>query len=224
MNRGFGFLEIFGDDHALAERQTVRFHDCRIAVAGLNIIQCRLGVVEHLIRRAGNTVFLHEFLGENLAALDNGSLFVGTEGTDALFVQRIHHAEYQRVVRRDEYAVHGEFFSERHHAVNVRRGDIEHFRILGNAAVARRAVDFVHVGTFFELADNRMFTTAAAHYQICHDCVNPFDESFQQKAPRHQKIHSARSAPPLFTIHYSLSGRMRAPAQRAVSDGKDESP
>ena len=130
MNRGFGFAEILRNDNALAERQSVRLDDRGIAVSLGDVSKCRLRVVEHLIRRAGNAEPLHQILGKHLAALDDGGSPVGAEGADALRLKRVHHAENQRIVGRDEYAVHIELLCERHHSVDVVRGDVKNLRVL----------------------------------------------------------------------------------------------
>ena len=160
--------EILRDEHALAERQTVRLDDDREAVLGFNIGHRRGRVGKDLVARRRDAVFLHQVFREHLAALDDRRVRAGAEGADARRLQRVDHARRERVVRRDKDEVDRVFLRELHDAVDVHRADVDALRVRRDAAVARRAPEPVRLRALLQLADDRVLASAAADYQNVH--------------------------------------------------------
>ena len=148
-NGGFCFLHRLRDDDALAERQTVGLDDDGRALR-LNIGAGGLHVGEELVLRRGDAVLFHQILGKGLARLDDGGLFVGAEARDARLGQRVHRAEGQRIVRRDDGVVDPVRFRKFDLRGDVLCADLRHAdRVGGDAAVTGQAVNFLNCGIFF---------------------------------------------------------------------------
>ena len=105
------------------------------------------------------------FFGEDLAAFENGSVGAGAEGGDTRFLQRVHHAGHQRIVRRHKDQIHHQTGRQLHHAGHVGGGHVEALGVPGDAAVAGGAVELPAAGAFLQLAYDGVFTAAAAHHQ-----------------------------------------------------------
>ena len=105
LDRVLGFGKVLGDDDTLAQSQTVRLDDNGVFVHLLDVGNCRMGIVKGLIAGSGNAVLLHQVLGKDLAALEDCRIGTGTKGGDTSLVERIHHAQYQRVIRRNHNKV-----------------------------------------------------------------------------------------------------------------------
>ena len=155
-----GFLPGLGDNHAFAQCQTVRLDDGGDG-SGFQVVQGSFHVVEHLICGGGNMVFLHEVFGEDLAALDDGSVGSGTKAGDADFVQGIHRTQHQRVVRRNHGIVNAVFRGKGHQRRDVRCADVDAGGICSNAAVAGQSVNFGNRFIFFQFLDDGVLSPAA---------------------------------------------------------------
>ena len=146
---GFCFLHRLRDDDALAERESVRLDDDGRALR-INIGAGGVRVGEELILCRGDAVFFHQILGKCLARLDDGSLFVGAEARDARLGQRVHRAEGQWIVRRDDGVVDPVHFRKFDLRGDVLCADLRHAdRVGGDAAVTGQAVNFLNCGIFF---------------------------------------------------------------------------
>ena len=71
-------------------------------VRRLQVGHRRVIIGEGLVGSRGDAVLLHQVFGEDLAALDDGRGLAGTEGGDAHLRQRVHHAQAQRIVGRND--------------------------------------------------------------------------------------------------------------------------
>ena len=148
-NGGFRLLDRLRDDDALAERQAVGLDDDGRALR-LNIGAGGVRVGEELILCRGDAVFFHQILGKGLARLDDGGLFVGAEARDARLGQRVHRAEGQRIVRRDDGVVDPVRLGKLDLRGDVLCTDLRHAdRVGGDAAVTGQAVNFLNCGIFF---------------------------------------------------------------------------
>ena len=161
---GEGLLPGLGDDDALAQRQTVGLDDGGDG-SGFQILQCLAHIVEYLVFGGGDAVFLHQVLGEDLAALDDGGVGVGSEAGDTLFVQCIHTAQHQRIVGSHHGVVNGVLHSEGDDFVNFRSADGHAGSVLRDAAVAGEGEDFRDLGVLFQGADDGVFPSATAYNQ-----------------------------------------------------------
>ena len=159
---------ILADQHALAQRQTVRLDDDGVFALGFDVVHDLLGVVERLIFGRRDAVFLHQVLAEHLAGLNAGRGLVGTECRDADSGQRIDHAQRQRVVLGDDDIVKGFFLGKFDHGVHVGGRDGLAVGVIADAAVAGRTPDLGAAGAFFQRADDGVLTPAAADYQNFH--------------------------------------------------------
>ena len=148
-NGSFRLLDRLRDDDALAERQAVRLDDDGRALR-INIGAGGVRVGEELILCRGDAVFFHQILGKCLARLDDGGLFVGAKARDARLGQRVHRAEGQRIVRRDDGVVDPVRFRKFDLRGDVLCADLRHAdRVGGDAAVTGQAVNFLNCGIFF---------------------------------------------------------------------------
>ena len=163
-----GLLLILADQHALAQRQTVRLDDDGVFALGFDVVHDLLGVVKRLIFGRRDAVFLHQVLAEHLTGLNAGRGLVGTECRDAHSGQRIDHAQRQRVVLGDDDIVKGFFLGKFDHGVHVGGRDGLAVGVIADAAVAGRTPDLGAVGAFFQRADDGVFTPAAADNQNFH--------------------------------------------------------
>ena len=128
----------------------------------------RSHIVEHFVFRRGDAVLLHEVLGKHLAALDDGCIGPGAEAGNALFLQCIHSAQHQGIVRGHNGIVNFVFHRKIYNFGNIRCPDGHTHRILGNAAIAGEGVNGLHGFVLFQLLDDGVLTTAAADYKDFH--------------------------------------------------------
>ena len=146
---GFCFLHRLRDDDALAECQTVGLDDDGRALR-INIGAGSVRVGEELILCRGDAVLFHQVLGKCLARLDDGGLLVGAEAGNARLAQRVHRAEGQRIVRRDNGVVDPVRLGKLDLRGDVLCADLRHAdRVGGDAAVTGQAVNFLNCGIFF---------------------------------------------------------------------------
>ncbi len=145
---GFCFLHRLRDDDALAECQTVGLDDDGRALR-INIGAGGVRVGEELILCRGDAVFFHQILGKCLARLDDGGLLVGAEARDARLGQRVHRAEGQWIVRRDNGVVDPVRLGKLDLRGDVLCADLtDADRVGGDAAVTGQAVDLLDRGIF----------------------------------------------------------------------------
>jgi len=151
-----GLLARHGHHHALAERQAVGLdHDGQ--GRALNVFERSRRVVKYLVGGGGYAVLLHEVLGKDLAALYHSRALFRPEAGYARGLQRVHHAEAERVVRRDHGVVYLVLPGIGHGAVNIRRGHTGAYCVLRDPAVAGQDMYFAGPGAFFERPHNSVF-------------------------------------------------------------------
>ena len=145
---GLCLLRRLRDDDALAERESVGLNDDGRALR-VDIGAGSLHLGEELVACRGNAVLFHQVLGKGLARLDDGGLLVGAEAGDAHLAQRVHRAEGQRIVRRDDCVVDAVRPRKLDLRGDVLCADLRHARrVGGNAAVAGQTVDDLGRGIF----------------------------------------------------------------------------
>ena len=127
-----------------------------------------MGIVKGLIAGSGNAVLLHQVLGKDLAALEDCRIGTGAEGGDTSLVERIHHAQHQRVIRRNYDKVDAVILGEAHNTVNVGGTSLHTDGICRNTAVAWQSIDRFCLGALLERPDNGMFPSAGTNYQNFH--------------------------------------------------------
>ena len=127
-----------------------------------------MGIVKGLIAGSGNAVLLHQILGKDLAALEDCRIGTGAEGGDTSLVECIHHAQYQRVIRRNHNKVDTIILGEAYNTVNISDAALHTDGICRNTAVARQSVDRFRLGALLERPDNGMFPSAGTNYQNFH--------------------------------------------------------
>ena len=83
-------------------------------------------------------------------------------GGIASIAQCVHHAKGQRVVRSHHHKIHRVFSDPGHHGLHVRGLDGHALGHLGDAPVARGAVQLGHLGTLSQLPADGVLTAASA--------------------------------------------------------------
>ena len=159
---------------ALPQGQTVRL-DHSGDGGSLQILQGLFHIVKDLILRRGDAVFLHQVLGEDFTAFQDGGGFIGTETGDPDSFQPIHRAQDQGIVRSDHRKINGIFLGEGSDAVQVLRAYAGADRISGDAAVPRRGKDLRYTGAFFQALDDGVLPSATAYDQNFHGVTSLSD-------------------------------------------------
>ena len=105
--------------------------------------------VAHLLRRIAdrvmrsrNMVALQEFLGKAFARFKLRGRFRWAEGAPASSREFVHYAEHERQFRPDDGKVGLNLIRERDHGIEALYVNRDAFRVVRNAAIPRRAVDF----------------------------------------------------------------------------------
>ena len=159
---GLGLVPGLGDDNALSKRKTVGLDDGGDG-GGVQIGEGGGHVVEDLIPGGGDTVFLHEIFGEDLAALDDGSPGAGAKAGDFSRFQRVHAAQYQRVVGRDHGVIYLLLLGEGDDLLDFRSADGDAHCVRRDAAVAGESKNLRDRGILFQAFDDGVFPSAAAY-------------------------------------------------------------
>ena len=162
MDAVFCFLQVFRDDNAFTQSKTIRFDNHWEFVGFLHVLHCFYRIGEHFVSSSWNAKLLHHVFGEYFGAFDFRSQFLRAKGFDTSFVEGINHTCCQWVIRSYEDPIHCFFFCVFYdtlyiHCVNCNTGSIS-----SNTAVARCAENLRIVFAFFQLADDRVFTTTGA--------------------------------------------------------------
>ena len=125
--------------------------------------------IAHLLRRIadgimrrGNAVALQEFLGKALAAFQLRGSLGGAERAPASAREFVHHAEHQRQFRPHDGEVGLNLVRERDHGVEALDVDRDALRLIRDAAVPGRAVDFRDPRRLPELPHQGVLASAAA--------------------------------------------------------------
>ena len=160
----------------LAERKTVCLDDDRRAHL-LDVGNRLVAVLKDRILRRRDVVLCHQLLGKRLGALDDCGVLVRTECAESCLLQRINHAECERIVRRYNDQIRVVLLGERNHTVDVGRLDVDAFRSRSDAAVARCAPDLIYLRALCERHADGVLTSAAANNQYLHWMFPPFPPS-----------------------------------------------
>ena len=128
--------------------------------------------MEYLVVGGGDAVLFHEVFGKDLAGLDAGGLGVRAEAGDARFVEGVHAAQGQRIVRGHHGEVHLVLYGKVHDGADILGPDLGHAHgVGGDAAVAGQGVDGLHLRVFPELFDDGVLAATAAHDQKFHSSL-----------------------------------------------------
>ena len=165
---GHGGRLIFANKHTLSKGQAVRLHHHRVFVLCADIGARAFRIAKRLIACGGDAVLFHQILGKHLAGLDACSGLIGAKRRNALFCQRVHHAQGKGVVRRHHHIIYGVLHRPFHHGLHVRGLDGHTFGVRRNAPVARRAVKLWRRLGLFQFANDGVLAPAAAYDQYFH--------------------------------------------------------
>ena len=122
----FGFGLVRANQNAFAQRKAVGFHHAFAASEAQNFFAAA-DVGESSGRRRGDAVFLHEFLGENLGRLELRGFLVHAPDSQAVFLEQIHDAQRQRIVRTDDGEINFLFLRECEQLGQILRADVDAF-------------------------------------------------------------------------------------------------
>ena len=111
---------------------------------------------------------MHEVLGKGLGALNHGCILARAKGADTSCLERINHAECQRVIGCNHNQIGLVCLGKSNYAVNVSGLDVHALCNLRNTAVAGCAPDFIYLGALRERHADGVLTSAAADYQNFH--------------------------------------------------------
>ena len=162
-----GFPAGHGHGHALAQGKSVRLDHGRDR-RGFQVFKGFFRIRKNLVRRGGNTIFLHQVLGENLAAFNDGRVGAGAEAGNAFRLQSVHASQHQRIIRSNNRVINLRVPGEGHNPFNIRRLNIHTGRVRGDTAVARQGINRFNSRILFQLFDDGMFTAAAADNKQVH--------------------------------------------------------
>ena len=153
----------FGNNYAFSKRKTVSFDNGGDG-CGFKIFKSGFHIVKYFVFSGGNSVFFHKVFGENLAAFDDCSVCSGAEARDSFCFKSINCSENKRIVRSNNCVIDVMGNSEFNDCVDIFCADCYAFGIGGDAAVARKRIDFCNFAVFFDFFDYCMFAAAAANY------------------------------------------------------------
>ena len=156
-----GLLHSGGHHHALAQGKAVRLHHDGGPLRP-DIGQGSIPIGESFVFGGGDVVLLHQLFGESLAGLNDSGVGPGAEGGDPRRLQGVHHAQGQGVVRGHHDEVHRVLLGPGHHGLHVRGLDGHALGHLGDAPVARGAVQLGHLGTLSQLPADGVLPPASA--------------------------------------------------------------
>ena len=179
-----GLLPGLGNDDTLAQGQAVSLDDRRNG-GGFQIPKGRVHIVEDLVLRRGNAVLLHQILGEDLAALDDGGVGLGAEAGNALAVQGIHRPQDQRIVWGHYGVIDFILYRKIYNFPDIRGPDGNADRVLRHTPVAGEGVYRFYGLIFFQLLDDGVLPPAAADYQNLHIDQPFLNTSSVRAAPCH---------------------------------------
>ena len=161
-------FQVVGNDNALARCQAVRLDNDGSAQFA-NVSERFVQVREAAVTSRRNTVGLHEFLAVGFAALQQGSLSIGSERSHARFAQNVRHAGDQRSFGADDNQVNRMLPHERQHGIRIL--GIQPGNVLSNgigSAVARSYVQPIGARRLRQGPRDGIFATAAAQHQDVH--------------------------------------------------------
>ena len=156
------------NQNAFAERQAVGLHRAFAAQRRRKFLGRHRLAGKRPGTRSRDAVFLHELLGENLGRLELRGLLVRPPDAQAVFLEQIHDAQRQRIVRADDREFDFLFLREREQLRQIFRADVHAFdrravfgeAFLRDAGVARRAPHLRDVRRLRQFPDQRVFAPA----------------------------------------------------------------
>ena len=119
-------------------------------------------------------VFLHQILGESLAALQDRGILPGPEYPETGRFHLVHQASHQRIVHADDGQVNRLFLRKFHDFIKFHSANGHAFRDLSDPRIARCAVDLIHSGALRHTGCDRVFSAAASYDQNFHSSILPF--------------------------------------------------
>ena len=155
-------LPALGDDDAFAQSQAVCLDD-RGNGSRVQVSKGRIHIPEHLVAGRGDMVFFHQFLGEHLAAFQNGRIGPGAEAGNALGLQSVHGPQHQGVVRSHHGVIYFMDHGEVHDSRNVLGPDVHTLRFFLHSGVSGQGKNCLHIGIFPQGTDDGVFPSAAAN-------------------------------------------------------------
>ena len=162
-----GFAERVGDDGAFAAAQAIRLDDDR--GAQLAHVSARgLRIIEHRETGCRHVILLHEILGEGLAGFQACRPLGGAEDPQAPLLEDIDDALRQRPLRADDRQIHVSRFGKLRQRLEILGADIHQLGQLADAAVARRAVERVHLRRLAQLPEQCVLPSPRSHHQHLH--------------------------------------------------------
>ena len=170
------FVEVGGDDHALACGQAVGLEHGQVVgmiTEVLDPLVRRGGALEQLARRVGDAGPLHHGLREPLGRFELGGLAAWTEGQDAAGVERVHQSRCQRRLRADDDQIdpEGQRCMDKPRDVGVE--DRQVFAERRRARVAGRADQLVADRAARDRPGQGVLASAAAHDHYAHALSPP---------------------------------------------------
>ena len=169
VNRLVRFRHACTNQNAFAERQTIGFHRA-FAIQRSREFLCQSRGGKRSSACGRDAVFLHEILGENFGRLELRGFLVRSPDPPAVFLEQIHDAQRQRIVRPDDgefdflFLRKGEQLRQipgaKVHALDERGIFCQPF--LCDAGVARRAPQLCDVRRLRQFPHQRVFASARA--------------------------------------------------------------
>ena len=156
-----------GYDDALAERQTVGLDDDG-DIAGLDVLVSVLGPAEDLVERGRYAVLVHEVLGEDLAAFDDGGVRPGTEAGHPGGLESVHAARHERVVGSHDSVISRVRLGELDYLVYLHRAYGHALGVGLHSGVAGKSPYMLHGRVFVKLLDDGVLPAASAYYKYFH--------------------------------------------------------
>ena len=151
-----------GNNNTLTQSQAISL-DNRGHRSRIQIPKGGFHIRKHFILGGGDMVFLHQILGKNLAAFNDGGVCSGAEAGNSLHLQGIHCPQNQRIIRGDHSIIHPMRNCKLYNLGNVLGTDIHADCVGSNAAVAGKGENLRNLGIFLQFFNDGVLPAAAAH-------------------------------------------------------------
>jgi hypothetical protein len=125
-------------------------------------------IVTYAIARGRNAVARHERLREHLAALERGGGTGWSEDAQSVRAKQIRDALVERRFGPDDREIDLLAPREREKRIEIGRGDRHRVRNAGDAGVAGRGHDMIHVRLACELPRQRVLAAAVTDHEDLH--------------------------------------------------------
>ena len=164
---GSGLFARFGNDDALARSKTVGLDHDRQAEAR-QVCERRVHVIMPRIRRSRDMGARAQILGKAFGPFELRGRGTWAEDGDARTAQDVGKTIDQRTFRADYDQTDIVARTERYNRCVIGDVQIDQFRFLGNAGVARARIECIAQGRLRELPCQRMLASAAADQKDIH--------------------------------------------------------